>query len=186
VRVATLLAALILTSIPVAHRPRAPEPLAAIARSYNGGTPQSRRATLTVDSAIRARRQDLNKAIASRDTLTMKAIFDDSARFVSQAAVFLGKSELADHYAGFFGRMRQEHRLLTLAFEPARIELSAHENFAAESGTFAQHWEEGPGFYEELHGPYFAVWHMVNGQWQLLVQAWTPLNCGPHPPDCNF
>jgi hypothetical protein len=124
--------------------------------------------------------------MGARDTVAMKRILDDSSAFVSQAFFYRGKSLFASHYVGLFGRMQQEHRLFTLAYEPTHVEASAHESLAAETGTFSQRWEEAPGVYEELHGPYFAVWKTVNGQWLLLAQAWTPLNCGRSAPDCDY
>jgi hypothetical protein len=136
------------------------------------GVAAARRQARPVDSpeqAVRARRAEFNRALASHDTTILRQVLADSVTLVSPAQYYQGRAESVSHYAALTGHAGEN---LTLVFDPSDVR--GAPPFVSEYGTF----ENGAVYMKDVTGQYFAAWVLgADGRWMLTVQAWTAIKC---------
>lgn len=127
----------------------------------------------SADKQIRIIRQQFNDAIARHDTTKPASFFTDdytliSARNTEAKGKEGGRRALANAF-----RTQQN---VVYVRTPTQIDVFAPWQMASETGRWTGTWQEPDGTVM-LSGTYLAKWHLINGQWLIRAEVFTPLTC---------
>ena len=135
----------------------------------------TRRPRATADAtAVRAAREEWNRALARHDSSALAALVEDSAVHVSPRFTHAGRAE---YLAGFLGPMAARPGF-HLVYTPERVASCARAgcDVATEYGRWRETWREA-GERTEVSGTYYAIWRRHGGRWQLRGEAFATQEC---------
>ena len=123
--------------------------------------------------AIRATRDESNRAIANHDTAAIAKSWTVDYHIVSSRNnETSGRKANSDRLAAEFASKPDVIYIRT----PDSIKVFEDWSMASETGTWVGRWTE-EGESAELSGTYFAKWHKVEGQWFIRAEIFVPLKC---------
>jgi len=142
--------------------------LVAVATFSRTGLSQTRE-----EAAIRAAEREYMAAFNAHDANRLAAVHTaDALLMLSNTPLASGTSALTTSFADFFKSASP-----TLSFAPTRIDV-ASPTVATDVGTYTLTLNSPDGAVTD-HGNYVTVWHKVNGQWKIAVDA--PVSTTPLP-----
>ena len=125
------------------------------------------------EAAIRAAANDYQTAFNAHDADRLVAIHTpDALLMISNSPLASGSSAIRSSYADFFKAASP-----SLSFTPTRIDV-ASPTVATDVGTYTLTLDTPQGRVTD-HGNYTTVWHKINGQWRIAVDA--PVSTTPVP-----
>ena len=125
------------------------------------------------EAAIRAAEQEYMAAFNAHDVNRLLAVHSpDAVVMVSNTPLASGTSALNTAFAEFFREGSPR-----LSFTPTRIDIVS-PTVATEYGTYTNTFNTPQGMVTD-RGNYTTVWHKINGQWRIAIDA--PVTAMPMP-----
>jgi len=129
--------------------------------------------TASDEAAIRAAGNDYQTAFNAHDATRLAAIHTpDALVMISNTPLASGSSAIRTSFADFF-----KSATPSLSFTPTRIDV-ASPTVATDVGTYTLTFDTPQGKVTD-RGNYTTIWHKVNGQWRIAVDA--PVSTTPLP-----
>ena len=126
------------------------------------------------EEAIAKLRVESNEAIRNHDSDAIVALFDEKYQITTGSGVLYHGS--AETEKKTWDEIFDQFPDVVYVRTPSKIEISASETRAAETGDWVGTWTT-PNGEIRLSGRYFASWIMVNGEWKLQSEMFVTMDC---------
>ena len=125
------------------------------------------------EKKIREVRSASNQAILSRDVESLKRTWM-SGLFVNGSNGQTVRS--ADEMAAIFEKVFRNPEFIKYVRKPEKVNLSPGSSIAAESGSWAGHWNKPDGKMT-VKGSYMAQWQKKNERWLISSEVFVTRSC---------
>ena len=123
---------------------------------------------------IRNRSAIWNTAFNNHDTNAVTSLFDTSAVLITGGARQIGIENCRLLFKSLFTRRPD----ITSYNWPGSIEVNEKWHVAYETGNWIESWtEKGDNDISEIKGKYCLMWRYLNGNWYIISDIFTPLQC---------
>jgi hypothetical protein len=124
------------------------------------------------EEAIRAAREQWNRAVGKRDTAAFRALLSGTYRLTSGYGHIFGQDSAVAGAARLFAQRPD----LFYEAHPTRIRVMADHGLASEYGEWVERWRVPSGL-TELRGTYYVFWRSHGGRWLIEGEVNVPEAC---------